>query len=436
LYTAPATLPSQGSETILVVATDTNGNKYSASVNLYLMPPAPVITSVLPSPLAAGTTTVIVTGTGFTSSSTIWDGGVAYTTQMTPAGALTASVYTAPGTMSASFTVHGGGTVSSSFVVPVSGSPSSGGSSGNGGSGTAAAPVITTVMPTPIPVGTQTITIAGSGFVAGALVYDSFGSQSMIQYASSSVTAGSVTATIYQGSAATSTFCVKNPGSACSNSVTVAVNSGPPPPQSIAPDSISVNLGATQQFTSAGATAFAATAGSITSGGLYTAPTTMPSSGNVTVTATGPGGNASAAVTLINPNPQIVTPATVTLTLGATQQFTSAGGSNWTAINGTVDQTGFYTTPSVWPASGTDTVSVTGPDGKATAAITITPPTPAITSVGTGNQLPLGIFSATVTGTGFTAQSTATLGTNPVTVAYAGGALTISGSTASRGLSI
>jgi hypothetical protein len=76
-------------------------------------------------------------------------------------------------------------------------------------------------MPTPIPVGTQTITIAGSGFVTGALVYQSFGSQNMIQYASSSVTAGSVTATIYQGAAATATFCVKNPGSACSNSVTV-----------------------------------------------------------------------------------------------------------------------------------------------------------------------------------------------------------------------
>jgi len=51
LYTAPAVLPSQGSETILAVATSTTGSKYSASVNVYLMPPPPVITQVSPSPL-------------------------------------------------------------------------------------------------------------------------------------------------------------------------------------------------------------------------------------------------------------------------------------------------------------------------------------------------------------------------------------------------
>ena len=447
LYVAPAAVPSGSQVRILAYASDGSassktfvtilpagsmGSPGSSGTGSSSASNVPVITAVTPNPLPVGTDTVTITGSGFQNGVLVYDSFgaqsmIQYAPTSSNSGTITVSIYQGAAATSTFCVKNPGTACSNSISVTVGGTPSGGGSSGNGGNGTVAAPVITTVTPTPIPVGTQTITIAGSGFVTGALVYQSYGSQSMIQYASTSATAGSVTASIYQGAAATATFCVKNPGSACSNSVTVAINSGPPPPQSIAPASISVNLGATQQFTSAGATTFTATAGSITSGGLYTAPATMPASGNVTVTATGPGGTASAAVTLINPNPQIITPATVTLTLGATQQFTSAGGSNWTAINGTVDQTGFYTTPSVWPASGTDTVSVTGPNGSATATITITPPTPVITSVGTGNQLPLGIFSATVTGTGFTAQSTATLGTNPVTVAYAGGALTING---------
>jgi len=552
LYTAPAAVPSQNQQTILAVATDTNGNKYSASGNVTITPPPPVLMSVSPNPLPPGTVTVTVTATGLAPYASIWDGGVSYTSQQTGTNTLTTSVYTPASATSATFTVHSGGMVSNAITVPAGVAPATyaltvmngtgsgsyaagtvvniaanpppsgqqfqswsgatvanasastttltmpaanttvtagytgaaqymltvtGGSGGgsyaagavvsimatvpsgqqftgwtgatvaNPGSASTTltmpaanttvaaqfaasptAPVISSVSPNPVPAGTVTVTLTGTGFAAGALAYDSYGANSMIQYAPVSITPTAVTIAIYQGSAATTTFQVRNPGSSgWSNALTVPVNSGPPPPQSIAPATVNVNLGATQQFASSGATAFTASAGSITSAGLYAAPATMPASNSVTVTATGPGGNASATVTLINPNPQLISPGSVTLALGATQQFTSAGATSWSAIAGTITPGGLYTAPSVWPASGADMVTVTGPNGTTIAAVTVTPPTPVVAAVGTNNQLPLGIFGATVTGTGLIAQSTVTLGGTPVNAVYSNGAINIGG---------
>src|SRR5262249_40813072 len=162
------------------------------------------------------------------------------------------------------------------------------------------------------------------------------------------------------------------------------------------------------------------TAGSITANGLYTAPANMPTPGTVTITATGPSGTATATVTLINPNPQIVNPAAVTLNPGATQPVTSQGASNWSATVGTIYPTGLYTAPASWIAA-QDTIAVTGPNGNANVIVTLTPPTPAILSVGTGNQVPLGVFSAHASGSGFTARSTVTLGGNAVNAVYSNG---------------
>lgn len=90
----------------------------------------------------------------------------------------------------------------------------------------AAAPVLSAVTPNPLSVGTITVTVTGTGFVSGALLYDSYGSNSNIQYTPTSVTSTSGTASIYQGPASTSTFSVKNPGSDYSNTITVPVTSG------------------------------------------------------------------------------------------------------------------------------------------------------------------------------------------------------------------
>jgi uncharacterized protein (DUF1800 family) len=78
-------------------------------------------------------------------------------------------------------------------------------------------------------------------------------------------------------------------------------------------------------------------------------------------------------------------------------------------------------------SSGTDTVSATGPNGTAQATVTLIPPAPVILTVSNGGQLPLGLFSATVTGNGFLNTSIAKLGTSTLTTTFSGGALTVSG---------
>lgn len=87
-------------------------------------------------------------------------------------------------------------------------------------------PKITSVSPNPLPVGTITVTILGSGFKTGATVMDQYGSNSFIQLVTVSVQSGKIVATGYQGPASLATFCVKNPGSVCSNTFAVPVTTG------------------------------------------------------------------------------------------------------------------------------------------------------------------------------------------------------------------
>ena len=118
---------------------------------------------------------------------------------------------------------------------------------------------------------------------------------------------------------------------------------------------------------------------------------------------------------------------TISLNLGASSQFTSAGATGWAATYGTVTSAGYYTAPTVLSATGTDTVTATGPNGSATATVTLIPPSPVITSVGANGQLPLGIFNTTITGTGFTATSIAELNGTALGTTFSNGALTVVG---------
>jgi uncharacterized protein (DUF1800 family) len=286
-----------------------------------------------------------------------------------------------------------------------------------------AGPAITGVSPNPVPTGSAILTLTGVGFVKGAYA--------MVNGATTGATfvnSTTLTVSTWVGTAGNVPVQIQNPGTLWGPVFLVPfVASGPPPPQTISPTSVSVNLGAQQQFTSLGATAWTATAGVISTAGLYTAPAVMPASNKVTVTATGPGGSASATVTLITPNAQQIAPTAVSLNLGAQQQFTSAGATAWTAVAGVVNNTGLYTAPAVMTSSGTDTVSATGPNGTAQAIVTLIPPAPVITSVSNNAQLPLGLFTATVTGTGFLGTSVAKLNGSPLTTTLSNGALTISG---------
>ncbi len=232
----------------------------------------------------------------------------------------------------------------------------------------AAGPSITSVSPNPIPAGTTVaLTITGAGFQKGAtLNYN--GANMGVTFVNSTT----LKVSAYQGNGTSATLMVENPGTLFGPEISIPVaKTGPPPATTISPTQATVKLGAQQQFTSNNATSWSATAGTVSTTGLYTAPSTLPASGTVTVTATGPGGSASATVTLQTANPQTISPASVSLNLGATQQFTSAGATTWAASQARVTSAGFYTAPATMPASGADTVTATGPNGTATATVTL-----------------------------------------------------------------
>jgi uncharacterized protein (TIGR03437 family) len=176
---------------------------------------------------------------------------------------------------------------------------------------------------------------------------------------------------------------------------------------SISPTSATLSSQQTQQFTatvtngSKGVTwSISPVVGSIDQTGNYTAPFSITASQKVTVTATSvddPTKSASATVTL-SPAAAVtvsISPSTVSLTAGATQQFTATvtnattTGVIWsispaTGAAGTIDQTGNYTAPSTITAT-TATITATSlqdPTKTGTATVTLT------TVIGVGSGAP------------------------------------------------
>jgi uncharacterized protein (DUF1800 family) len=284
-----------------------------------------------------------------------------------------------------------------------------------------AGPRITSISPNPVNTGSYTVTLTGSGFTPSSVIAIG-GITGTPVYVNSTT----LKYTGYASAAATVPFQIANPGTLWGTAFSVPFKDIKPPQQTILPTTASVSLKATEQFTAPNATSWTATAGTISSSGLYTAPATMPASASVTVTASGPGGIASAIVTVVNPNPQTISPTIASVKLGATQQFASPGATSWATSAGTVSATGLYTAPAGLTASGTATVTATGVNGSASAVLTLVPPTPVIIAVGNGN-LPLGIFTTTVTGSGFISSSTASLNGSPLATTYSNGALTVTG---------
>jgi hypothetical protein len=206
---------------------------------------------------------------------------------------------------------------------------------------------------------------------------------------------------------------------------TGSAGTGSTPPSAsvtLSPSTISLQAGQQQQFAAAvtgmsnPTLTWTSSGGTITSAGLYTAPS---SSGTYTVTAnaatstTVASGSAVVTVTLPSPPPvtsviQVsVSPTTASLQTGGQQQFLAlvSGTSNtavtWSAASGTITANGLYTAPS---AAGTDTITaVSNADTTKSAAalVVVSAPVVAVTvspanaSVVEANQVQ---FAATVSG--------------------------------------
>ena len=204
---------------------------------------------------------------------------------------------------------------------------------------------------------------------------------------------------------------------------------------SISPTTANLNTGTQQQFaaTVTGSTntsvTWKASGGTVSSSGLYTAPS---SAGTFTVTATSvadPTKSASTSVTVSQPAVSVsisVSPTAASLNTGAQQQFTAyvSGTSNtavtWSTTGGTVSTSGLYTAPSTAGNYSVTSVSQADPTKSASASVTVAAPQPISVSVS-----PLSVsmpqqwtqqFKATVTGTTNTAVTwSVTQGTGTIT---------------------
>jgi len=467
LYTAPSKIPAASILIEAVAADNTIGCTY---VNLE--PVGPTITAINPSPLVTGNPTLTITGIGFQKGATAEMNGNNLSTTYVNSTTLKTGVYqSSPGTGTVQVSNPGslwGPVFTVTFVSPQTISPTSATvklgqtkqfTSASATSWTATAGSISSsglyTAPSTMPSSTAvTITATGPGGSASAKVTLQALTPQVISPTSASVTLGTTKqftssgATSFTATAGTITSsglytapstmpastAVTVTATGPNGSASAAVTLVPLPPQAISPTTASLDLGSTQQFTSSGATSWTATSGTVSGTGLYTAPSTWPASGTATVTATGPGGSASAVVTVIDSVPTTISPTSASLTLGATQQFTSNTGATWTATYGTVTSSGFYTAPAAMPASSTDLITVSGIGGIASASIALTAPTPVITAAGSNGQIPLGVFSTTITGSGFIANSVAMLNGTALTTTFASsGSLTVSGLTTQSG---
>jgi hypothetical protein len=187
----------------------------------------------------------------------------------------------------------------------------------------------------------------------------------------------------------------------------VSISSTVPVAISVTPSSTSLQLGAAEQFSASvsgtsntavawlvnGTTGGSAALGTISTGGLYTAPSNMPSA-TIAVTAQSmaqPTATASASVQLTSPTVVVsIGPAVVSIVEGKTQQFSAqVSGTANTSVNwlvagiaggnssiGTVTSSGLYTAPMILPSSQVlvTAQSSASPSSSATASVTVLPP--------------------------------------------------------------
>jgi Fe-S cluster assembly iron-binding protein IscA len=431
LYTAPAVVPNPAQAT--VTATSVAAPTKSASATIVIESAASVIVSVSPPTAqvnAGGQQQFSAKVTGSTNTSVKWT--VAGTGCAGSAcGSISASgLYTAPATAPTSPTV----TITATAVAAPSQSAKATVTI------TAATPKLTIspVSPQVKPGGQVQFLASGPG--SGVVVWSISGSGCSGISCGSINSSGVYTAPATAPSPAILTVTatsLSNPS--MSGSTTVTILSSTQVSVTISPTSIELNTQAQQQFKAAvsgnsntavtwSVTGFGcggASCGTITSGGLYTAPTTPPAPSFVSVTATSvadPTKSSTATVTIIQQIAVSVSPASVQLAVGASQQFTAKvtgtaiTGVSWSVTGsgcagstcGTITPTGVYTAPDTVPTSAKVSVTATSTaDGTTSASATVTliipiqvtiSPTNAIVTVGNQQQ-----FRATVSGTKNTA---------------------------------
>ncbi len=423
LYTAPATIPSPALATVM--ATSVADSTKSASASIVIQSSAAVSVTLAPATAqvsTGGQQQFSATVAGTTNTAVTWTLSGSGCSGATCGTITTTGLYTAPSKVPSPATV----TLRATSVADPSES----------------ATATVTIVATP----TLSISPAAPQVKPGAQVqFSATGSQSGVVVWSvsgggcSGITCGSISSTgLYTAPAAapapntvlvtaTSLF-----NGAISGSTVVTIVAPNNIAVSVSPANPSVGVGGKQQFTatvtgtsntsvtwSISGTGCAETiCGSITSTGLYTAPSEAPSPNFVTVTATSVADTTKSGTASLEITQQIgvtISPITAQLTEGQTRQFSATvTGTTNTAVNwsvsgigcagsgcGTITPEGLYTAPDSVPTQVVVTAtSVADLADSASATITIIPPvvvtispTSAIVAVSTQQQ-----FQASVSG--------------------------------------
>jgi alpha-L-arabinofuranosidase len=379
LYTAPTTVPSSGSATVTATSTQTPTVSGTAVVNL----------TAAASTGGLGITSVAVSSITSTTATVSWQTGLPAYSGI-DYGTSTAYGKTTPGwsvSTAPSFTLtglqpgttyylllwsvgaSGGATVNAnaSFTTPASGAA-------------AVTSVAVSCTPISVPVsGTANCaaTVAGTGTYSSAVTWTTtagtISSTGVYTAPATAPTSGSaiIIATSTQTPAISGFATLAVAGAATVSSVAV----------SCSPNSIGVggttNCSATVAGTGAysPAVTWSASAGTISSSGVYTAPATAPAGGSVTITATSIQNTAktsSATITVTNTAAAAVTsvavsctPTSVAVNGTATCTAKAAGTGayssavTWTATMGTISSAGVYTAPATAPAQGSASIIAT-----------------------------------------------------------------------------
>jgi hypothetical protein len=280
---------------------------------------------------------------------------------------------------------------------------------------------------------TMTVMMSGTGVSSGQQVSVAVsptsasiqtGSQQQFSASVSGTTNTAVTWTTSGGTVSTSGLYTAPPSGGTytvtatsagdtSKSASATVTVSQPIAVSLSPTSVSLQSGGQQQFSASvsGTTNTAVTwttsGGTVSTSGLYTAPT---SGGTYTVTATSAADtskSASATVTVSQPIAVSLSPTSASLQGGGQQQFTAyvSGTSNtavnWSASGGTITSGGLYTAPSTAGTYTVKAVSAADPTKSASASVGVSSQTVSISISPTSTALPemwQQQFAATISG--------------------------------------
>ncbi len=449
LYAAPAAAPANRAQ---IVATSVANPQYAASQFVYFLAPGPTITKVAPNPIPVGTSTVTITGVGFQKGAMIdykVTGGSAIQASATFVNSttLTCSIYFGAATTATFYVVNPGTAPSNSLAVPVGGAPSTYALTVvNGtGSGNYAAGTVVTITANNPPSGQafsswSGATVASATSATTSITMPAANTSVTANYAASQSTTYPLTVVNGSGSGSYAAGTVVNitanaapsgqvfsswtgatVASASSASTTIAMpaaattvtaNYAAPVTVSISPSGyVAIPVGGAQQFlatvTGGSNTAVtwsvagsAATYGTITSAGLYTAPATAPANPAqvIATSVTNPSSSASQFVyflaagptlTQITPNPLSSGTSTFTVSGSGFQQgallYVSTGPGAAAQQGATFVNSNTLTASSWFPSGTTASFYVKNPGSAASNSLTVPvsgPPMYTLTVVG------------------------------------------------------